>query len=171
MTHGSLRPPNSPTLDGYQGAIEPTPAGEQADLWGYLAAIHEALRAATRTSRVWKKWVTWARVRGIHQAGHHLVRVVGIGDEMQHRDQQDADRTGQVQGAGGGGQDRARNSRANRATSAIDGMTWMTRSATARVGGEVVLAALEPGSCRFPAQLFQLIMVGLRFPGNLPASL
>jgi hypothetical protein len=30
---------------------------------------------------------------------------------------------GQVQGAGGGGQDRARNGRANRATSGIDGMT------------------------------------------------
>jgi hypothetical protein len=92
-----------------------------------------------RTFRVWKKRVTWARVRGVHQAGHHLVRVVGIGDEMQHRDQQDADQAGQVQGAGGGGQDRARNSRANRATSGIDGMTWRTRSAAARSAGKLSL--------------------------------
>jgi hypothetical protein len=43
---------------------------------------------------------------GIHQPRHDRVRVVGVGDEVQDRDEQDSDRTGEVEGVGGAPEDR-----------------------------------------------------------------
>ncbi len=43
---------------------------------------------------------------GIHQPRHDRVRVVGVGDEVQDRDEQDSDRAGEIEGVGGALEDR-----------------------------------------------------------------